>query len=137
MKQIPFLLLITIGMVACGLSSTPKPAPVVEVAPAPVVEEVAKVTSPGCHCNVCNCTVCKCETVTDGPTPLTEEEFEELKRQLRDPKPEAKVEQPVSTVVKPLAAQPVTRTTYGQQYSSCGPNGCPPARSFRIFRGRR
>jgi len=89
MKQIPFLILITLGMVACGLSSPPKPVPVVEVTPAPVIEaapiqEVAKVTSPGCHCNVCNCTVCKCETVTDGPTPLTEEEFADLQKKLKE-----------------------------------------------------
>jgi len=115
MKQIPFLLLITLGMVACGLSSPPKPAPVVEVTPAPVIEaapiqEVVKVVAPDCKCEVCKCVDCVCE-------------------------PEKKVEHPVSTVVKP-PAQPVARTTFGQQYSSCGPNGCGPTRSFRIFRGR-
>lgn len=115
MKQIPFLLLITIGMVACALSSQPRhvepapePAPAIEKAP-----EVAKVT-PDCKCDVCKCVDCICKP---------------------EPKPEAKVELPVS--VKLPAANPVTRTTYGQQYSSCGPNGCGPARSFRIFRGRR
>lgn len=65
-----------------------------------------------CNCSDCDCNPCCCGEVTEGPSPLTVEEFEKLKESLQENKEVASTETPFTNSTNsgsslPLGVQPV------------------------------